>query len=120
MVLSYTGARTGRRYRFPIGYFPWGDGEVLSFTSRRWPTGLARATDVQLRIRGHVVSATPDIVGGHADKMQLLRAFADRYGPRVAKRLQLGLPGDRQPSDDDLTAAAANTTIIQFRTQLPA
>jgi hypothetical protein len=119
MVLTYTGPRTGRRFSFPIGYFGWDDGEVLSFTSRSWHAGLARATDVRLRIKGKVVSATPIVVQAQDDKVQLLRAFAHRHGPRAAKRLQLGLPGERQPSDDELVAAAASTTIVRFRTQPP-
>jgi hypothetical protein len=117
MVLTYTGPRTGRRFSFPIGYFGWDDDEVLSFTSRSWPTDLARATDVQLRIKGKMVSATPIVVQAQDDKVELLRTFAHRHGPRAAKRLQLDLPGDRQPRDDELVAAAANTTIIRFRTQ---
>jgi hypothetical protein len=35
MDLTYTGAASGRRYSFPIGYFSWDDGEVVSFTSRQ-------------------------------------------------------------------------------------
>lgn len=41
MLLGYTGGRSGRRYCFPIGYFAWGEGTLLSFSSRRWPPAIS-------------------------------------------------------------------------------
>jgi hypothetical protein len=35
MLLDYTGRKTGRRYTFPVGYFPWDDGAVLAFSAAR-------------------------------------------------------------------------------------
>jgi hypothetical protein len=34
MLLSYTGGNTGHRYTFPVGYFPWDDREVLTFSTQ--------------------------------------------------------------------------------------
>lgn len=115
MVLSYTGPRSERRYSFPIGYFDWNDGEVLAFSSRKWPFGLARGRDLELLIRGTAHPANVDVVRDPERKAALLREFAERKGPRAARRLMLGLPGDRPPTPHELGEAAAKTTILRFR-----
>jgi hypothetical protein len=41
MLLDYTGGKTGRRYSFPVGYFSWDGGDVLAFSTGRWPGHIA-------------------------------------------------------------------------------
>ncbi len=115
MVLDYTGGRSGKHYSFPIGYFTWGDDEVLAFSSRNWPKALRTADGIRLLIRGESHDATAVVVSAHDDKTQCLADFARTKGPRTAKRLMLGLPGDRQPSAAELDVAADKTTIVRFR-----
>ncbi len=115
MVLDYTGARSGHRYSFPIGYFTWDEDQVLAFSSRRWPAALRTARDIQVVLRGQTYDAAPEVISVQEDKVTLLAAFARRKGPRTAKRLMLGLPGNRQPSASELEAAATKTTILRFR-----
>jgi len=115
MVLSYTGGRSGHSYSFPIGYFDWDAGEVISFSSRKWPFGLAGARDLELQIRGTSQPARPDVTRDPKEKSDLLREFAERKGPRTARRLMLGLPGDRPPTQQELDDAATKTTIVRFR-----
>ena len=43
MLLEYTGAKSGRRYTFPVGYFTWDGGDVLAFSTGGWPAHLAAA-----------------------------------------------------------------------------
>ena len=114
MLLGYTGGRSGRRYCFPIGYFAWGEGTPLSFSSRRWPFTLPAAVDIELLVRGRARSATAVVVSGQQEKAVLLAEFARRKGPRTARRLMIGLPGDRLPSADEVATAAAATTIVRF------
>src|SRR5664280_1135275 len=96
MMLDYTGGRSGHSYSFPIGYFTWDDDEVLAFSSRSWPKALRTAEGIHLLIKGESHDATADVVSAHDDKTRLLAEFARRKGPRTAKRLMLGLSGDRQ------------------------
>jgi len=42
-----------------------------------------------------------------------------RYGPKAARGLLLGLPGDRDPTDAELSRAAARTAVIQFHIDQP-
>jgi hypothetical protein len=59
MLLDYTGGKTGRRYTFPVGYFPWDGGDVLSSSTGQWPARIrgARAVRVLIRDRHHPVRA---------------------------------------------------------------
>ena len=52
MLLSYTGSRSGRQYMFAVGYFSWDSGDVLAFSSGKWPQALGAAGDVRVLIRG--------------------------------------------------------------------
>jgi len=114
MLLAYRGGRTARRYTFPIGYFEWDAGDVLAFSSRRWPVSIRSAHEVRLLIRGRWHDAVPIVVSAQHDKATLLTEFAGRNGPRAARGLMLGLPGSRQPTQKEVLAAAAKTTIVRF------
>jgi len=80
MVLDYTGARTGKHYSFPIGYFTWDDNEVLAFSSRNWPKALRTADGIRLLVKGVSHEATADVECGHDDKAKLLADFARAKG----------------------------------------
>ncbi|MGB8390859.1 hypothetical protein [Mycobacterium sp.] len=114
MLLSYTGGKTGKEYTLAIGYFPWDDGDILAFSSANWPKTLGSARDVRVLIKGRWLAAQPTVIRQVEQKADVLGEFARRNGPRAAKGLMLGLPGDRQPDRQESLAAAANTTIVRF------
>ncbi len=114
MLLNDTGGRSGRRYRFPIGYFTRSNGEVLSFSGRRWPFALVKAHDIELPIRRTSFSATANVVSDPEEKAALLAEFARSKDPRTARRLMLGLPGDRLLMTEAVTKTATATTIVFF------
>jgi hypothetical protein len=74
----------GHRYRFPLGYFAWDQGEVLSFRSRRWPSALRSARHVELLISGTPHPAIADVISDREEKVALLAEFIRRKGPLVA------------------------------------
>lgn len=114
MLLEYTGRKTGRRYTFPVGYFPWDGGDLLSFSTGGWPARIGGARGVRLLIRGRWHDAVPTVISDQDGKAGMLAEFARRNGPRAARGLMLGLIGDRQPTREELLAAAAKTTITRF------
>jgi hypothetical protein len=114
MLLSYVGGKTGNEYTFAIGYFPWDDGDVLVSSTANWPKVLSSARNVRLLIKRKWFSAAPAVVRGVDEKVDILGEFARRNGPKAAKGLMLGLPGDRQPDQQELLAAAAKTTLVRF------
>jgi hypothetical protein len=114
MLLDYVGGKTGSHYSFPVGYFGWDDGDVLAFSTQRWPAHISGARAVRVLIRGRWHDAWPTVISGPEDKVALLAEFGRRKGSRAAKGLMLGLPGDRQPTGEEMLAAAAKTTITRF------
>jgi len=112
--LDYTGSTTGRHYSSPVGYFAWDGGDVLAFSSQRWPARIAAARAVRVLIRGCWHDARPAVISAQQDKATLLAEFARRKGARAANGLMLGLPTDRQPTREKTLAAAARTTITRF------
>ena len=114
MLLDYTGGKTGKQYSFAIGYFPWDDGDVISSSTATWPKAMGSARRVRVLIKGRWFEARPVVIKEAGPKADMLGEFAMRNGPRAAKALMLGLPGDRHPDRQQLLAAAAKTTLIRF------
>jgi hypothetical protein len=115
LLLKYTGRLSGRERTIPIGYFDWEDGAVTSFSSARWWVNLRDGRSVHLFVRGQWRSAVPVVAETLDDKVGLLNEFVARHGARTARRLYLGLPGDRRPTQGELVRAAERTVIVRFR-----
>jgi hypothetical protein len=114
MLLSYTGGKTGNQYSFTVGYFPWDDGDVIVSSSANWPKTIGGAKNVRVLIKRRWLEARPTAITQLEQKADVLCDFAKRNGPRAAKGLMLGLPGDRQPDRQQLLDAAAKTTIVRL------
>lgn len=114
MLLSYSGGKTGKQYCFTVGYFPWDDGDVIVSSSANWPKTIGSAKNVRVLIKRRWFEARPTVIGQLEQKADVLGDFAMRNGPRAAKGLMLGLPGDRQPDRQQLLDAAARTTIVRL------
>ncbi|MEV7795268.1 nitroreductase/quinone reductase family protein [Streptomyces sp. NPDC087512] len=118
MLLEYTGRRTGNRYRIPVAYRPWGEGgeEVLATSvGTGWPVNLRDGRPVRLRVRGRWRTAEPRIVEQPAQVADLLGDLAARQGPRAVAALRVGLPGDRQPTREELLLAGSRVRAGRFR-----
>ncbi len=116
MLLTYNGRKSGREYTIPIGYFDWDPGTVLAMSSQLgWIPSMRSGPTVRLRIRGREHSAVPTVIEEDTQVAAVLREFVNRTGPKAAKGLMLGLPGDRQPTDEEVLAAAAKTRLVRFR-----
>ncbi|MBA2811382.1 nitroreductase family deazaflavin-dependent oxidoreductase [Streptomyces sp. KM273126] len=118
MLLEYTGRRTGTRYRIPVAYRPWGDDcdEILATSvGTGWPVNLRGGRPVRLRLRGRWRTAEPRVVEDSAQVADLLGDLAERQGPRAVAALRVGLPGDRQPTRDELLLAGSRVRVGRFR-----
>jgi hypothetical protein len=115
MLLSYTGRTSGRTYTTPVGYFAWGDGTLLSFSSSGWWRSLRDGRTVRLRLRGRWVDAFPVVEESPEARVELLAEFVRRYGPRLARRFYLDVPRDRPPTREELLRAASDRAVVRFR-----
>jgi hypothetical protein len=115
MLLSYVGRRSGTAYTIPITYFPWGENDVLSFSSRGWWVNLRDGRTVTLTIRGRRLDARPVVEESAERRAELVGELVRRFGPRAARVLFLGLPTRRAPSDTEALEAARRAAVIRFR-----
>ncbi|MFD7407371.1 nitroreductase/quinone reductase family protein [Streptomyces sp. NPDC059866] len=115
MLLTYNGRRTGREYTVPIGYSDWDPGTVLAMSSQlSWIPSMRGDPTVTLRIRGRDHQAVPTVIEDEQGITDTLREFARRNGPKAAKGLMLGFPGDRQPTEEELHTAAGKARLVRF------
>lgn len=75
MLASFTGRKTGRRYRQPLSYVRDGD-VLLTPGGGRWKQNLREGDPVRLRLRGRDVDARPELVGDAAGVARLLEVIA--------------------------------------------
>jgi hypothetical protein len=115
MLLSYEGRKTGKRYTHPVGYFQWDGEAVVAYTSARWWTNLTDGRTVTLRIKGRTYQATPTVIRQREEMIQTVAELFTRLGPRKAGMLPLGLPKDRQPTEEELHSIPSGGTFVRFK-----
>jgi hypothetical protein len=115
MLVTYTGSKTGKQYTIPIGYFAWGQGELMSFSSARWWFNLRSSPSVTLLLKGRRVQAIPTVIEQREVVIDTLEEFIKRLGLHTAQRLPIGLPRDREPTRDDLRNVPRGITLIDFK-----
>jgi hypothetical protein len=115
MLLSYEGRKTGKRYTHPVGYFQWDKDEVVAFTSAHWWINMTEGRTVTLRINGQTYQATPTVIRQREDKIQTVKELYQRLGPKKTGLIPLGLPKDRQPTDEELQSVPISGTFVRFK-----
>lgn len=118
MLLTYTGARTGRQYAIPIAFYSWEAAEVWAFGARTgWISNLRDGRTVRLRIRGREISAHPTVVEDRESVADLVQELVHRKGPKAIQDPMLGLPRDREPTRDQALTAATKARLVRFHLQ---
>jgi deazaflavin-dependent oxidoreductase (nitroreductase family) len=88
MLISFTGRKTGKAYRQPVSYVQQGT-TLLTPGGGRWKLNLRENQPVRIRLRGHDVTARPELVGD-LDEIERLLAVMSAANPRV--RAFIGIP----------------------------
>lgn len=116
MVLSYEGAKTGRTYAIPVGYYQMGPDEVWACGARKgWIGNLREPRAVRLVLRGREVPAEGSAVEDREQVADGLEELVRRKGVKAAKDPFLGLPRNRPPTRQEALEAADRARIAQFR-----
>lgn len=115
MLLSYTGRKSGKTYTIPIGYFAWGEGELMAFSTARWWTNLVGGASVTLLVKGQQLQAVPTVIHEHEAVVGTVKEFITRLGLATARKLPIGLPADREPTQADLAKVPPNATFVHFK-----
>lgn len=84
-------------------------------TRPTWAANLRGAQPVRLRVLGCWRTAKPTVVEDREPVADLLGEVARRKGPQTVAAIRIGLPGDRQPTRDELLVAASRAQLVRFR-----
>jgi hypothetical protein len=76
MLASIVGRRTGRLYRQPVSYVRDGS-TLLTPGGGRWKLNLADGRPVRIRVRGHDLMVTPELVSDVSEVRRLLAVIAN-------------------------------------------
>jgi deazaflavin-dependent oxidoreductase (nitroreductase family) len=103
LLITVTGATSGRRYTTPANYVRDGDTlTLLSRRNRRWWRNLRRQPGVRLRLRGEDVAATGRVAELSAgERTGVVRDFYQRVAGRAL-------------SDDDVARRADEAVVIRL------
>ena len=108
-LLEFTGRRSGRRYRVPVGWHAI-DGTTVVFTPASWSVNFAAAIPVEVRHRGRVEAMTgtlvtdPDLVASALNTL-----FTDGAPPRA-----VGLDMQSGHTVTATDVVAVNRAMIRF------
>jgi hypothetical protein len=115
MLLSYTGRKSGRTYTIPIGYFVWNTDELMAFTSARWWTNLRDGAPATLLLKRQRLQAVPTVIHEREAVIGTLEEFITRLSLATARKLPIGLPADRAPTQPELRAMSPSGTFVHFK-----
>ncbi len=103
MLIFYTGRKSGKPYRQPVSYVRDGD-VLLTPGGGRWTLNLAGERPVQIRLRGHLETARPELVTDPAEVERLLGVIAEK-NPRATRFIPIPRRPDGRLDPDALGAA---------------
>jgi deazaflavin-dependent oxidoreductase (nitroreductase family) len=114
LTITVVGRRTGRRYRIPVGYVEH-DEALLIGTAGTWYRNLRTGSTVEVRLRGRLRRAEPEVIRDEARATELYRAILHR-NPVHGRFAQIRITADGGPDPDDLRRALARgVAVVRLR-----
>jgi hypothetical protein len=114
MVLSFIGRRSGKRYRFPIGYVRQGS-TLLSYSPFSWWRSLSGGAPVTVTLRGRVIQGRAEAITDTAIVEPGMLLYV-RHNPGDAKYFDVKIGPDGEPDAADVASAAQRN--VQLRIEL--
>jgi hypothetical protein len=113
MVINYTGRKTGKHYRLPVGYLRVGDTLLTtSYKRRKWWRNLRGGAEVTLRLQGKDVAGYSEVVEDDRGVMEGIRAFIE-HDPRTARMFGVKLGASGKLDEETLSQVASERVIVQ-------
>jgi hypothetical protein len=113
MVIHYTGRKSGRQYRLPIGYLRVGDTLLtVSYKHRTWWRNLRGGANVSLRLKGEDVAGFSEVVEDEQGVIEGLRAYI-QADPKTRRMLGIELGADGQIDPESLRQAARERVVVR-------
>lgn len=115
LLLSYTGRKSGKRYRLPVNYVQAGDRLlVISHRSRTWWRNLRNGASVGLRLKGYDYNALAEALEEPAAVVEALGEYF-QYAPHTARYFNVCLDSAGRPFLEDLLSAAQERVAVRIR-----
>lgn len=113
LLLSFTGRRSGKRIRIPVGYTRVGD-ELTVFSTRTWWKGLSGET-VSLILEGQRRTARAEPTADRETVVAEVLRYVSRYGARAAgTRIGVALDPAHPPTHDELLRGLPPLAVIHL------
>ena len=110
-LLSFTGRKSGRRYRTPVGVHDL-DGAMVTLTSSGWRKNFRGGAPVTLRRGGTDLALTATLTEDPEQVADTYAALIGRFGhDKAARRLGIRINVDRAPTHDELADAARRSGL---------
>jgi hypothetical protein len=110
MVIAFQGRRSGKAYRFPIGYMQQGS-SVVCYSPFGWWRNLAGGASVRVTVRGRTLQGVANVCTDVATIEAGLNIYL-RHNPGDAKYFEVHLDAQRQPRPGDVARAARRNVQI--------
>lgn len=111
MVINYTGRKSGKAYRLPIGYVRVGDSLLTtSFKRRTWWRNLRGGAEVILRLQGRDVKGRSEVIEDEQGVMEGIMACINM--DRKTARMFSLKPGENGQIDEESLRQAAKERVI--------
>jgi hypothetical protein len=114
MILSFIGRRSGKRFRFPIGYMRQGS-TLYSYSPFSWWRSLTGGAPVTVTVRGQVLRGRAEAITDTAAVEAGMLVYL-RHNPGHAKYFDVKTGPHGEP--DPVAVARAAQRNVQLRIQL--
>lgn len=113
MLLAFHGRRSGRAYRFPIGYLQQ-EAWLTCYSPFGWWRNLVGGVPVTVTLRGRRYRGTADVCTDIATIEDGMDAYL-RHNPGDARYFSVRIGRDGAPDRDDVALAARKNVQIRIR-----
>jgi deazaflavin-dependent oxidoreductase (nitroreductase family) len=115
MVLNYTGRKSGKAYRLPVGYLHVGDMLLItSYKHRTWWRNLRGGATVTVRLQGKDIPAHAQVVEDDQGVAEGLSVFI-AGNPQAARMFGVNLDANQQPEPESLRQAVKDRVIVRTK-----
>lgn len=114
MLITITGCKTGKRYTFPVGYYPEnGDLWVITSRDRTWWKNLQGGADVSLLLKRQPIKAfaEPELDGAFVEARMIDYL---QHIPQAAKPMGIRMENG-YPNKEDIAHTAKDRLFIRIK-----
>lgn len=110
LLLTFTGRKSGTRYRIPLGYVQEGSTLWLA-TASRWAANLHGGVPVSVRLRGQERAGTADVI---TDEQGMWEGFRTMFAatPELSSITGIRIDADGLPNREDVTRARRDNFVV--------